>query len=257
MKQIARLVAASLIVVTLSCGTDAVPYRSTGTQVLSPVVQTVDVEVDYEAGAKPYLRGDFLGGDIWSIFRKNVAALLEPTSPDLGIDSTGEEMTELGELSGDAYSPGDILDIADTHQTELSSQRRANFYIIFLDAYYEAGGEPRKRVLGVSLSFTRVMAIFKPVIENTGNPQRAEQTTLVHEFGHAIGLVENGIRAVSEHHDAEHGAHCVNRACVMYHLNENPLQISHFVREVVTGKDQVLFGKDCLADVRRAAHRQQ
>jgi hypothetical protein len=43
-----------------------------------------------------------------------------------------------------------------------------------------------------------------------------EQATVVHEFGHLAGLVDNGVPMVSPHLDPEHAKHCTNEVCVMY-----------------------------------------
>ena len=102
--------------------------------------------------------------------------------------------------------------------------------------------------------FLAIIAMFKPVIESTsvgplGVVERyVEQATLVHEFGHAVGLVNNGLPLTSEHHDAEHGAHCNNEDCVMYYQVEGASAMVDFVLNRVTSGDVVLFADDCLAD---------
>ena len=74
--------------------------------------------------------------------------------------------------------------------------------------------------IGVSLTGTTVIAIFKDVIESSGVrsdgivPKFIEQSTIVHELGHALGLVNNGVSISSDHHDADNGAHCINDICV-------------------------------------------
>jgi hypothetical protein len=96
--------------------------------------------------------------------------------------------------------------------------------------------------------------MFKPVIESTDVPllpaisRFVEQTTLVHELGHAVGLVNRGVPLASQHHDAEHGAHCTDDRCVMYYANEGASDLSQFVSEYVTSGDTIVFGADCLAD---------
>ncbi len=71
-----------------------------------------------------------------------------------------------------------------------------------------------------------VIAMFKDVIASTNsltNPNTSryvEQSTIVHEVAHAIGLVNNGISLTSAHQDSPHGAHCTNDRCVMYYTNE-------------------------------------
>jgi hypothetical protein len=112
-------------------------------------------------------------------------------------------------------------------------------------------------VLGVSLGDTGVIAVFKPVVRGASalpTLQRfVEQTTLIHEFGHAVGLVANGLSVTSAHHDAAHGAHCTNQDCVMYYLNEGASDALAFVQRRIQGGSSVVFGPECLQDAHAAA----
>ena len=105
-------------------------------------------------------------------------------------------------------------------------------------------------MLGVSIGDTGVIAMFKPVIDNNSlSVQFIEQTTLIHEFGHAAGLVNNGVDIVIDHHDEDHGAHCNNDDCVMYYLNEGSSGLADFVRQYVTEDNPVVFGEQCIKDI--------
>lgn len=128
--------------------------------------------------------------------------------------------------------------------------------MVFLKGYFERDGKPDEGVIGVSLSGTTIIAMFKDVITSTGSnanglvPKYVEQSTLVHEMGHALGLVNNGVVLQSEHHDKEHGAHCSNKDCVMHWLNEGKDAAVTFVQEYIKSgrSDVVLFGSQCLED---------
>ena len=108
----------------------------------------------------------------------------------------------------------------------------------------------------MSIGNTGVIAMFKPVISNTqGPPMLAErinafvdQTTLIHEFGHA-GMVNRGVPLTSDHHDEENGAHCTNRDCVMYYANEGAADLVDFVTQIITTGDNIVFQDACLADM--------
>lgn len=76
-----------------------------------------------------------------------------------------------------------------------------------------------------------------------------EQATLIHEFGHAIGLVNNGVPLASQHQDTAHGAHCTNDRCVMFWQVEGANDAAQFVRDAVIGNDTILWGDECLMDV--------
>ena len=80
-----------------------------------------------------------------------------------------------------------------------------------------------------------------------------EQTTLVHEFGHAVGMVGNGVEARAAALDPEHRHHCVSSGCVMNAWYEGAAAAVSFVERYAMTRDPVLFGAECLADASAAA----
>lgn len=234
-------------------GSDGAAGQPRGAALFDAAITTVVLEVDHVPGAAPYTGALGAGmGDTWDLFHANADALFAGEKT-LDIPTTLDEMEEIPSPGAGPYSASAILDIADAHRDQLSSGATATFYAVWLDGYYEAEGEAQEGVIGVSIGDTGVVAMFKPVIEGLGAVEGvrrfSEQTTLIHEFGHAIGLVENGIPAISDHHDAEHGAHCSDNRCVMYWANEGTAEVVQFVTEVMSTGDTVIFGADCLADV--------
>jgi predicted Zn-dependent protease len=43
-------------------------------------------------------------------------------------------------------------------------------------------------------------------------------TLIEHEFGHLLGLVDQGTSMVTPHRDVNNGSHCINPSCLMHHL---------------------------------------
>jgi hypothetical protein len=76
-----------------------------------------------------------------------------------------------------------------------------------------------------------------------------EQSTMIHELAHAIGLVDNGVPLAAAHRDPDHGAHCDDDRCVMYYLNEGASDAAAFVQQRVLTGNTILFDDSCLADV--------
>lgn len=218
-------------------------------------VTSVVLEVDYTASARPVVGRVPLGPTVWSVFRDNAAQLLGDGKA-LTVPSRLEEMQEIPEPGGGAdFTTERILALAEAHRDQRSGGERASFYALWLPGYYQDPSGRRPDVLGVSLGDTGVIAMFKPVIDKTtsGAPALAdgfvEQSVLVHEFGHAVGLVNRGVPLRSSHHDAEHGAHCQARECVMYYLNEGPAEVLEYAKRRLQTGQTALFGAECLADV--------
>jgi len=198
-------------------------------------------------------------GETWKLFRTNAEKLFEKTKKPIEVPTTLDGMQKLDDIQGKQFSTDAILAIADRHWDGKDAADVVAYYVVWLDGYLEENGAPNQQVLGVSIGHTGVLAMFKPVIESSGLPlvpnlsRVVEQTVLVHEFGHAVGLVENGIPATSAHQDKEHGAHCTNEKCVMYWQVEGVAAARDYAQRNVTRSDLVLFADDCLADVTAAS----
>jgi hypothetical protein len=102
---------------------------------------------------------------------------------------------------------------------------------IVLRVLYVNGGHAsdtnQGRVLGVQFARTAV-AIFKNTVDTSGgllgvnfNAADVERAVLIHEFGHAIGLVNNGLPMIVNREDADHPKHSTNRDSVMFWAIEN------------------------------------
>lgn len=223
-------------------------------------VQEVILEVDYQPGAAPYTEYDGARqGSPWELTEANLARLFEGNGAALTIPRTLEEMQEIGAQEG-PFDVDALLELSEQHRDVASTEAARSFHVLFLDGYYEDEDGVQRGVLGVSIGDTGVIAMFKPVIDSTGGrlvgaatERFVEQTTLVHEFGHAAGLVNNGLEMATDHHDEEHGAHCDNDGCVMFWQNEGTGGLIDFVRRYVIEGDLVVFGGDCLADVDAAS----
>ena len=214
-------------------------------------VTTIEIEVDYVAGAEPYTGAVGQSDDLWNLFRVNAARLFP--HKEIVVPSTLAEMEMLAGESGNSFTSEMILDIAARHRDKQSSADTVTFYVVWLDGYFEDSDGIQEGVLGVSIGDTGVIAMFKPALAlGDAFPKVVrfgEQTTLIHEFGHAIGLVNRGIPLVTEHQDTDNGAHCANTHCVMYFANARLQSLLEFVREFINNGNSIVFDSDCLADV--------
>lgn len=189
------------------------------------------VEVQYMPGAKPNERSlaalqDFLEQHL----EKSSVTILDPEE----IPSGGQE----------SYSPDDVRNLEEEYRQEYTSENRLNSYAIFLDGEYQT-----RNVLGIAYYNTST-AYFGDTIRRIsggiGEPSRTdiESTVLNHEFGHLMGLVNNGTEIQDDHHDSENGAHCTVEECLMYFS----VQTTDFFANLFGGSIPEL-DEFCVADI--------
>jgi len=81
-------------------------------------------------------------------------------------------------------------------------------------------------------------------------PRYVEQSTLIHEMGHALGLVNTGLPMKTAHEDPINKHHCNDDKCVMYWTNEGSSDMVNFVKNVITSGSVIMFDAQCLRDSR-------
>jgi len=214
---------------------------------------TTDLEVivAYESGAEPYI--EYNGNSAWEVVMSNLGDLLEGKNIALDVPLSLDGMKSLGILEQNNYTEANLRSFASDVQKYTNLDSKKGIVVLFLDGYYIKDGVPENRILGVNLNGTGILALFKPVIESASESEAqrtlVEQSTLSHEIGHALGLVNNGVRATTAHHDVANGAHCTNESCVMYWKN-GAGDISEFIVPFLEGEDVKFFGEECIADIR-------
>lgn len=221
-------------------------------------MEELEVEVAYEADAEPFTGNGVGGRKLWDFVGENLASLFagRPKAVGLYVPKDLADMTEIPSPDATSYSSESILALADRYRVGRSRATKGTFFILFLDGYFEEDGAVKDNVIGVSITGTTVIAIFKPVVTAVDGGalnlvrKYVEQSTIVHEMGHALGLVNNGVPMVSSHQDAEHGRHCSNDDCGMYFQNEGASDLKEFVLKVISTGNLVIFGDECLNDTR-------
>jgi hypothetical protein len=110
-----------------------------------------------------------------------------------------------------------LSDIVNTEQHYRNLYTRNNLlrvYILITDGYYS-----KSDVLATSYWNTS-FCLFGKSIDNNSSPANRSillTTLLEHEFGHLMGLVDQGTPMVTNHKDVANGAHCDNSDCLMYY----------------------------------------
>lgn len=156
------------------------------------------VEVDVVQGQDP-------PAGVLDFLRSRLAGVVsKPDGVEIRIDDTLP-------ARGGTWSQRDILDYSEAHFDAATSGGTVAIHLMFLDGQYQSN------VLGATFSRetrsgevveTGPVVIFSQAIDDGCGPlcltgtAPAFRSVLVHEFGHAMGLVDNGIDMVRPHEAA-------------------------------------------------------
>lgn len=217
--------------------------------------KTIAIEVDYQVGAEPYVGSAGRFDDVWQITRENVTRAFASTQKTVTVPNQLAQMESFTDFAQASFTQDDILRVAGTHRQTRSANGTASFYVVWLNGYFDDGNGPNQDILGVSLGRTGVLAIFKPVIASSESPvlpglaKALEQSTLVHELGHAFGLVNDGVALASAHEDTAHPHHCTNEKCVMNWSAARVGSAVAIARAFLTTGSTVVYDAACLGDL--------
>jgi hypothetical protein len=166
------------------------------------------------------------------------------------LDKTSIEifLTEIPSGGKETYSIDDVRDIEKNNRSLFNSGTVISASLLFVDGEF-SGNSGSGKVLGVAYNNTSMAVFEKTLQDNAGglfqpSLTSVETTVMNHEFGHLMGLVNNGAPLTSAHHDSDHGAHCTNTDCLMYYAVEG----SDFLSNLVGGNIPTLDAQ-CQADL--------
>jgi predicted Zn-dependent protease len=240
-----------LLLVITACGKVSTK-SSSQKQDPSPIYASakLDIKVYYEDGAEPYTDNlALLNMSLWDMFQMNIQALFEGRSTVVSVPKTLTDMIKLQAYNKSTWSVEEVQKMAKDYP--VSAQTGVTpFQIFFVNGY----ASDNASIIGFHISNTKIMVIFKDVIKSTATgsaalvPKYVEQATIIHEMGHALGLVNNGVPMQSSHQDSSHGAHCSNENCVMYYSNEGAGSLKKYIEKIMTEKKLIMFDQQCLND---------
>jgi predicted Zn-dependent protease len=145
---------------------------------------------------------------------------------------------------GSPYSSQEAFDIEKENRDTYTQGNTLAAYFLILDGEFE-----QENVLGFAY-FNTSMALLGGTIENNSggfnqpNKETVETAVLQHEFGHILGLVDNGTPAVQDHVDEANGAHCDVDSCLMYFA----VRTSDFMNNLTGGNIPELDAQ-CIQDL--------
>jgi len=110
----------------------------------------------------------------------------------------------------------EIVKIEKTYRSVFTSGSVLAAHILVVDADYS-----NPDILANSYWNTSTCLFGKTIYNNSGSVGQITRTQLLtilleHEFGHLLGLVNQGSPMQTPHRDPDNGAHCTSSTCLMY-----------------------------------------
>lgn len=223
-------------------------------------MQDLEVEVVYEPDAIPYV-GNGKGSQLlWSILEDNLNKVFSVRKQDVNVivPKTLDKMKPIPVQNKKEWTAQEIHTLSASHCSS-NTDKKIHFCTIFLSGHFKESDQVKETTIAVSLNGTTVIAIFKDVIYSMSDASApkllkkflgpfAEQATLVHEMGHALGAVDNGVKMHADHHDSSHPKHSTDQKCVMFWKIEVVDDLKVFIRNLITSGSDILWGEYTLKD---------
>lgn len=214
-------------------------------------VTTFRVSVYYEDGAAPYDGTIGLSGnETWDITEKSYQELFQGLSGrTVAVPKAVSAMTLIADQGKTEWSGQDLTELGTgIHPDYRAGSGEVDLGLVFLNGTFEG----KATVLGVHFRGQPFAFVFKDRVASVGgvpSQQRyVEQAVAVHELGHAVGLVNNGVPMASPHEDRDHPKHTTDENGVMYWAIETTTGVTDFVTDVLGTSDITLFGPESLDD---------
>ncbi len=191
------------------------------------------IEIDYDSGYAP---------------ESSSTDLLKTRLEDVCDKPDGIEikLTETNFDHSGQWSAGDVREQA----WEQKSSDPQSGTTLFWQALFPAGEYVDDGVLGVAVDASTIV-IFKDSVEDAKGPifgrpsaEEIENSVLVHEFGHLLGLVNLVYVSPVDHEDKDHPGHSNNEESVMYWAVE-----SGDIGNIISGQLPDEFDQDDLDDL--------
>ena len=158
------------------------------------------------------------------------------------------------------WSFDELAALADATFEDRSDGGRISIHLMFVDGHYQDDSD-QSSVLGLAWDH-RHIALFKDNIARSCNArstlglldaaagQRAEAAVWLHEVGHVLGLVDNGLPMVTNHRDPDpaHGRHDADQHCVMYWAYDGEAAVDAVLSNLIS-RDQLDYCQTNLDDL--------
>lgn len=167
------------------------------------------IEVDYMTGYRPTT-------EALDDLRAELVQHLDKTS------ITVASMSEIPADGQETYADDEIRALEEQHRDRYTETEKDTLwaYVLVVDGKFST-----ENVVGIAFYNTSHAFFGQTIDEISGgvtqpSQKNVEATVLRHEFGHNLGLVNNGTSMQDDHQDDPNGPHCTNDQCVMYYAIE-------------------------------------
>jgi hypothetical protein len=222
--------------------------------VTDKIAKQLTFEIDYVQGQLP-------NQGALDVLKSRLQALgisghvKKPEGVEIMIDDTLPAHVE----ADHAYTFNELDALISSNKNTRNAGKYAAAYLLYVDGHF-AEDTSSSKVLGFAYGGDSIV-IFKSTITRLCNTglfasevcRVSEASVLLHEFGHLMGLVNNGLSMASNHQDDSHGSHDSNAACVMHWTLENSEGVTLLLNRIISGDSGVpSFDAACLADMAQA-----
>jgi hypothetical protein len=143
-----------------------------------------------------------------------------------------------------SYSLEEIVNIEKDQRERFKGDDTFVIHILYLNGEYQ----DNDKTLGLAYTGSSFV-LFKEKIEDASflliSSTDIEKSVIVHEFGHLLGLINNGYQSPHDHEDSQHPNHSNNEESVMYWAIE-----SQDIGNQISGEPPNEFDADDLDDLR-------
>ena len=206
---------------------------------------------------------DFLSGTKYDklIIEVNYVSGYEPTEATINsmvsfletkINKPGGIEIQKKEISSGQtsfYTLTDIQNIEKHNRKNTISGNTLAAYILFIDKDYSLNANTQSKVLGITYGKSSIVIFENTIRQYSGgitqpSVTRLETIVVEHEFGHLLGLTNNGSKMQVSHQDSPNGSHCSNENCLMHYSVETTDVIDNLMNNIPT------LDNNCLNDLK-------
>lgn len=243
------------LVVLLGCGPKQAELLETQydnvKKAFSDSVSSFHVDVYYEPSTSPYV-GNLSGGNTtWDITLTSFMDLFSNhPGRTVTVPATLGGMKVIDAQSRQVWQSTDLIALGNKYAKKFEDGDQIRMSVFFLKGKFEGSAT----ALGAQLTGYPFAFVFKDVVIAAGGDSTTqkyvEQSTVVHQLGHAIGLVNHGIPMAANHEDNFHNLHHSGGNCVMGFDVESKNTVVSAISSMISGNQLGMFGNSSLADGR-------